>query len=389
MTDDVAIIGTGMHPFGRTDGLTGLEQGAHAVRQALQDAGVAWDAVGVAYGGSQDAGNADALANLLGLTGTPFVNVANGCATGGSALASVVAAIRSGVAEIGVAVGFDKHSRGAFNARPADWGLEDWYGATGLMLTTQFFALKTQRYLHEHGLTERALALAAQRSFRNGALNPEAWRRQALSADEIAASMPVNLPLRKYMFCSPAEGGAALVLCSARAAHKYSSSPVLVRAALMRTRRHGSFEVFSPALAASAAPAPTVFASRAAFEQAGVGPRDIDVIQVQDTDSGSELIHMAENGFCEHGEQQQLLERGDTDIGGRLPINTDGGCMANGEPVGASGLRQVIEVCTQLRRRAGARQVAGRPRLGYTHVYGAPGVSAVTILEATRTGDGA
>ena len=382
MIDDVAIIGIGMHPFGRTDGLSGLEQGAHAVRLALSDAGLGWDAVGVAYGGSQDAGNADALGNLLGLTGTPFVNVANGCATGGSALASVVAAIRSGVAEIGVAVGFDKHPRGAFNARPADWGLEDWYGATGLMLTTQFFALKTQRYLHEHGLGERALALAAERSFRNGALNPQAWRRQALSAAEIAGSMPVNLPLRKYMFCSPAEGGAALVLCSVKSAHKYTRTPVLVKAALMRTRLHGSFEVFSPALAAQAAPAPTVFAAQAAFEQAGVGPSDIDVIQVQDTDSGSELIHMAENGFCEHGEQQRLLERGETDIGGRLPINTDGGCMANGEPVGASGLRQVIEVCTQLRGQAGARQVGGRPRLGYTHVYGAPGVSAVTILQA-------
>jgi acetyl-CoA C-acetyltransferase len=150
----------------------------------------------------------------------------------------------------------------------------------------------------------------------------------------------------------------------------------------MRTRRHGSFEVFSPGLAAQAAPAPTVFASQAAFEQAGVGPADIDVIQVQDTDSGSELIHMAENGFCEHGEQERLLECGETDIGGRLPINTDGGCMANGEPVGASGLRQVIEVCTQLRGQAGARQVPGRPRLGFTHVYGAPGVSAVTILQA-------
>ncbi|HSV80149.1 MAG TPA: thiolase family protein, partial [Ramlibacter sp.] len=160
MSDDVAIIGIGLHPFGRTDGLSGLEQGAHAVRLALQDAGLSWDAVGVAYGGSQDAGNADALANLLGLTGTPFVNVANGCATGGSALASVVAAIRSGMAEIGVAVGFDKHPRGAFNARPKDWGLEDWYGNTGLMLTTQFFALKTQRYLHEHGLSEQALVLA-------------------------------------------------------------------------------------------------------------------------------------------------------------------------------------------------------------------------------------
>lgn len=382
MSQEVAIIGVGLHPFGRTDDLSGQQQGAHAVREALKDAGVTWSQVGVAYGGSQDAGNADALGNLLGLTGIPFVNVANGCATGGSALASVIAAIQSGMAEIGVAVGFDKHPRGAFNPHPRDWGLDDWYGETGLMLTTQFFALKTRRYLHEHGIGEDALVRVAQRAFRNGALTPHAWRRRELSYEEIAGSMPVNLPLRKYMFCNPAEGGAALVLCSAQHARRFTDRPIIVKAAVMRTRHHGSFEVFSPGLAARQSPAPTVIAARAAFELAGVGPEDIDVIQLQDTDSGSELIHIAENGFCEHGEQAHLLASGATEIDGRLPINTDGGCLANGEPVGASGLRQVVEVCTQLRGQAGRRQVPGSPRLGYTHVYGAPGVSAVTILQA-------
>lgn len=382
MKEDVAIIGVGLHPFGRSDCLSGQEQGAYAVRQALADAGIAWDQVGVAYGGSQDAGNADALANSLGLTGLPFINVANGCATGGSALASVIAAIRSGMAEIGVAVGFDKHSRGAFNARPSDWGLEDWYGETGLMLTTQFFALKIQRYMHEYGVDNDALVRVAQRAFRNGALNTQAWRQRELSYDEIAQSTPVSWPLRKYMFCNPAEGGAALVLCSAKTAKRLGKKPILVKAAVVRTRHHGSFEVFSPSLAAQAAPSPTVTASRAAFEEAGVGPGDIDVLQLQDTDTGTEIIHMAENGFCEHGEQGRLLRDGETEIGGRLPINTDGGCLANGEPVGASGLRQVYEICMQLRGEAGRRQVPGEPRLGYTHVYGAPGVSGVTILQA-------
>ena len=381
MAQDVAIIGIGLHPFGRHDTLTGRAQGAIALRAALKDAGIGWESVGIAYGGSHDAGNADALCNDLGLTGLPFINVANGCATGGSALASAVAAIRSGSAEFAVAVGFDKHPRGAFNPHPRDWGLPDWYGETGLMLTTQFFALKTRRYMHEHGITEDALVRVAQRAFRNGALNPQAWRRREMSYAEIAESMPVNLPLRQYMFCNPAEGGAALVLCPAEIARRYHPKPIIVKAAVVRTRHHGSFEVFSPALAAQQAPAPTVTASRAAFEQAGVAPSDIDVLQLQDTDSGSEIIHMAENGFCEHGEQERLLRDGETEIGGRLPINTDGGCLANGEPIGASGLRQVIEICTQLRQQAGARQVPGNPRLGYTHVYGAPGVSGVTILQ--------
>jgi acetyl-CoA C-acetyltransferase len=381
MGNDVAIIGVGLHPFGRFDGVSGRAQGAYAVREALRDANVSWEAVQVAYGGSQDAGNADALCNDLGLTGLPFVNVANGCATGGSALASVIAAIRSGMAEIGVAVGFDKHPRGAFNPQPRAWGLDDWYGETGLMLTTQFFALKTQRYMYEHGISEDALVSVAKRAFRNGALNPNAWRQRELDYEEIATSSPINLPLRKYMFCSPAEGGAAVVLCRASVAKRYQADPILVKAAVVRTRQHGSFEVFSPALSAQQAPSPTVTAAKAAFEEAGVGPRDIDVIQLQDTDSGSEIIHMAENGFCEHGEQEMLLREGATGIDGRMPINTDGGCMANGEPVGASGLRQVIEVCVQLRQQAGRRQVHGSPRLGYTHVYGAPGVSGVTILE--------
>lgn len=381
MAQDVAIIGIGLHPFGRHDNLTGRAQGAIAVRTALKDAGIGWESIGIAYGGSHDAGNADALCNDLGLTGLPFVNVANGCATGGSALASAVAAIRSGSAEFAVAVGFDKHPRGAFNPHPRDWGLPDWYGETGLMLTTQFFALKTRRYMHEHGISEDTLVRVAQRAFRNGALNPQAWRRREMSYAEIADSMPVNLPLRQYMFCSPAEGGAAVVLCPAEIAKRYHPKPIIVKAAVVRTRHHGSFEVFSPALAAQQAPAPTVTASRAAFEQAGVAPSEIDVLQLQDTDSGSEIIHMAENGFCEHGEQERLLRDGETEIGGRLPINTDGGCLANGEPIGASGLRQVIEICTQLRQEAGARQVPGNPRLGYTHVYGAPGVSGVTILQ--------
>jgi len=121
-------------------------------------------------------------------------------------------------------------------------------------------------------------------------------------------------------------------------------------------------------------------AATAAFEAAGIGPADVDVCQLQDTESGAEVMHLAECGFCEHGEQEKLVPSGATEIGGWLPVNTDGGCIANGEPIGASGLRQVYEVVTQLRGRAGERQVPNSPRVGFTHVYGAPGVSACTVL---------
>jgi len=151
-------------------------------------------------------------------------------------------------------------------------------------------------------------------------------------------------------------------------------------AAAMRTRPPGSFEVFAPSIDVVRGGTATELASRAAYEAAGIGPEDIDLAQVQDAEAGGEIMHMAENGFCKDGEQEQWLAEGRTRIDGRLPINTDGGCLACGEPIGASGLRQVYENVVQLRGAAGARQVPGDPRVGYSHVYGAPGVSAVTIL---------
>jgi acetyl-CoA acetyltransferase len=155
---------------------------------------------------------------------------------------------------------------------------------------------------------------------------------------------------------------------------------VTLRSAVVRTRRPGSFEVFSPALAGGAPTSVSRDAATAAFEAAGVGPSDVDVVQLQDTESGAEVMHLAECGFCADGEQEKLIAEGATEIGGTLPVNTDGGCIANGEPIGASGLRQVVEVVQQLRGAAGDRQVPGRPRVGFTHVYGAPGVSACTVL---------
>ena len=125
---------------------------------------------------------------------------------------------------------------------------------------------------------------------------------------------------------------------------------------------------------------PTVYASRAAFEAAGVAPGDVDVIQLQDTDAGAEIIHMAEAGFCADGEQEKLVADGATEISGPMPVNTDGGLIANGEPIGASGLRQVHELVRQLRGEAGDRQVGGTPRVGFAQVYGAPGTAAATIL---------
>ena len=378
---DVAIVGIGIHPFGRTPARSGLQQGAYAARLALKDAQIEWRDIQFAFGGSASAGSADALVNELGLTGIPFINVANGCATGGSSLISAFNAIKSGEYDIGMVSGFDKHDRGAFNADPKELGIGQWYGEVGMMMTTQFFAMKIQKYMHDYDISTDTLAKVSEKAFINGSKNPNAWRREPIAVEEIANSMMVNDPLTKFMFCSPSEGGVSLILCRADHATRYTNTPVYLKAATMKSRRFGSFEVFAPSQALKQVDGPTVDASRAAFEMAGAGPQDMDVMQLQDTEVGAEIMHMAENGFCEHGEQEALIQAGATHIDGSMPVNTDGGCLANGEPIGASGLRQVYENVLQLRGQAGEHQVPGDPRLAYTHVYGAPGISAVTILQ--------
>lgn len=374
----VVVAGAARTAFGRSE-RSGRDHALEAIRSALADAGIGWSRVRAAFGGSDNAGLADTLVSDLGLTGLPFVNVRNGCATGGSALVSAVNAIVGGMADVVVAVGFDKHPAGAFDPRPEDWGLPACYGTDGLMVTTQFFGAKIQRYLYDHDIDPSVLAAVAEKAYRNGALNPQAWRRTPLTAAEIQHSGMVSDPLTRFMFCSPGEGAAALVLTSENvlpSAHR----TVRLDSVAVRSRRFGSFEVFAPWIPAGDLHSVSRDASIAAFESAGIGPEDVQVAQLQDTEAGAEIMHMAECGFCPDGDQEKWITQGMTEIDGVLPVNTDGGCIANGEPIGASGLRQVVEVVLQLRGEAGERQVAGSPRVGFTHVYGAPGVSACTVL---------
>lgn len=362
MSDDIYVVGAGIHPFGRHEGVSGADQAVVATRAALADAGLGWDKIDVAVGGS-NTGKPDSLVARLGLTGVAFTSVRNGCATGGVSLATAANALRAGQGEVAAVVGFDKHERGAFASDPASYGLGDWYGTTGLMVTTQYFAMRTQRYLHDTGLPPSALADVAVAASRGGAANPNAWRRRKLTAEDVLDAPMVSDPLTSLMFCQPNEGAVALVLARGARAFDLCERPVRLAAIAVRTRGPGSFEVYSPWLSPHRSGSPTVAAAQDALAQAGITPDAIDVAQIQDTDCGSALIHLTETG----------LPTG-------VPYNTDGGCLANGEPIGASGLRQVHEIVRQLQGRAAGAVVPGNPTVGFTHVYGAPGVSACTVL---------
>lgn len=377
---DVAIIGVGLHPFGRFGDKPAMQMAADAIHLALADAGIGWQDIQFGVGGSYEISNPDAVTRLVGLTGITFTNVYNACATSATAIQLAADTIRLGKFDIGIAVGTDKHPRGAFTDDPAKFGLPQWYRQNGQFLTPKFFGLKANRYIETHGISQRTLARVAAKNSRNGVINPNAFRRAAMSEDDILNSPMINYPLTQYMFCSPDEGAAAMVVCRADIAHRFTDKPVYIRATEIRTRRFGAYEVHATCAPIDEDVSPTVYAAKAAFEKAGIGPKDVDVIQLQDTDAGAEIIHMAECGFCADGDQEQLLADGATEISGPLPINTDGGLIANGEPIGASGLRQMHELVRQLRGEAGERQVAGSPKVGFAQVYGAPGTAAATIL---------
>jgi acetyl-CoA C-acetyltransferase len=377
---DVAIIGVGLHPFGRFPGKSALAMGAVAARMALADASLKWTDMQFAVGGSFEVDQPDAVVAELGLTGIQFTNVYNGCATAGSGLALASQTIRLGEHQLGLVLGLDKHDSGAFTSDPTSYGCPPWYGEMGLFLTTKFFGMKINRYMYEHDITPETLALVAAKNYQNGAKNPNAHRRKPLTPADILASRMINYPLTQYMFCSPDEGAAAVVVCDASIARRYTDTPIYLRSVVTRTRRYGAYEVHTPSTSNDDVPAPTVDAAAAAYELAGIGPRDVEIAQLQDTDAGAEVIHMAETGLCADGEQNDLIARGVTSPGGALPVNTDGGLIANGEPVGASGLRQVCELVTQMRGQAGDRQVDGPPTVGLAQLYGAPGVASVSIL---------
>jgi acetyl-CoA acetyltransferase len=376
---DVAIIGVGLHPFGRFD-KTAMQMGAEAIQAALVDAKVDWKDIQFGFGGSYEVSNPDAVTRLVGLTGITFTNVFNACATAASAIQQTADTIRLGKYDIGIAIGLDKHPRGAFTDDPAKLALPQWYAQNGQFVTTKFFGMKANHYLYKHNISQETLAKVAAKNFRNGALNPNAFRRKAIAEEEILNSAVLNYPLTQYMFCAPDEGAAAVIMCRADIAHRFTDKPVYVRATEIRTRRYGAYEVHATSAPPEEDSSPTVYASRAAYEAAGIGPEDVDIAQLQDTDAGAEVIHMAETGLCADGEQEKLLADGATEIGGPMPVNTDGGLIANGEPIGASGLRQVHELVRQLRGEAGDRQVSGEPKVGLAQVYGAPGTASATIL---------
>jgi acetyl-CoA acetyltransferase len=258
---------------------------------------------------------------------------------------------------------------------------QDWQIQSGIALNPAYWAMRARRHMHDHGTTERQIALVAQKNHKNSVDSPICMYRKPFSLSEILASKYVCEPIRLLEICSPCDGAAAVVVTLRDTTTPAASRDVQIAASTHTTALY-SADLRSPALSMSARvnnPGPTSTAADQSYQAAGLGPEDIDCLEVQDTDAFCELEAYEDLRLCAVGDGGAMIESGRTELGGAQPVNMSGGLISKGEPVGASHLGQIAEIVSQLRGEAGSRQVAGA-RTGLAHVLGAHGNSAVTIL---------
>ncbi len=377
--EDVVIAGVGIHPFGRFS--AGYrELGATAARAALTDAAVGVDELDLVLVGNVGAEMAKGqnIMDLVGRPGIPIINVEAACASSASTLFLGAQLIESGAAGTVLCLGVEKAPRGFI----AGSGYEPWQIETGIGVNPVYFALQAQELIHRTDATVDDLADVSVKNHRHAVENPNAMYRTAVSREEVLDSRPVCPPLTLLMLCAPNEGAAAAVLMSRDEARRRGRDGLVsLRAVSLVSRGPDDWFVPAPSFRATERTSLSERAARAAYEMAGVGPDELDLVECQDTDAASELLAYRELLLCAPGDEAKLLRSGDTELGGRIPVNPSGGLLSKGEPLGASGLGQIHELVTQLRGRAGSRQVEGA-QVGLAHVMGAGHNAAAVILSA-------
>ncbi|MHB8328670.1 MAG: thiolase family protein [Acidimicrobiales bacterium] len=370
----VEVAGVGIHPFGRHEGVSITDMGVVAVRRALAEAGVGRGGFQAAFCGTAYGGVASGhkVLGALGMTGMPIVDVEAGCASGSAALMLAAASIRSGQHDTVLVFGIEKMPKGIIRSSFFD----PWQEQAGLAATPAYFALRAQRLMQTSGVTKDHLAAVVVKNRRHGAQNPDAMFRSEVDAAAVLGSRVVCEPLHLWMLCTPNEGAAAVVLAAGEGGR------VRLASAVLRSHLPGAVLSESTPMAGrtdDGVDPPTTRAADAAFEEAGVGPSDLDVVECQDTDAARELLSYEELRLCPPGGSAALLDEGATALGGRLPVNPSGGLLSKGEPLGASALGQVVELVRQLRGDAGARQVDGA-RTALSHTVGRGANAGVVVL---------
>jgi acetyl-CoA acetyltransferase len=359
---DVSVIGVGMIPFGKYPDRKLSDLGWPAVKAAVADANIEPRQIQAAYCGTALGGmmSGQRVMGRIGLTGIPIANIENACSSSSTAFRQGVMTIQTGQFDVVLVIGVEKLTKFGGGTLPLEE--EDWEVSQGLSMPA-LYAMRAQRYMHDFGLTREQLALVSVKNRRHGALNPDAQMRKEVTLDEVLMSRPIADPFTLLQCCPTGDGAAAVVLCATSVARQFRSDPVQVIASDVTSGKYitGFRDMTIPEI--------TVRGAKEAYQDAGVGPQDIDVAEVHDAFSIAELLYYEAFGFCERGDAGRLIESGATTFGGKIVVNPSGGLLAKGHPVGATGAAQVVEIVRQLRGEAGARQVEGA-KLGLTHATG-------------------
>jgi acetyl-CoA C-acetyltransferase len=378
MKDQVAVVGVGCTKFGDRHDRTYEELICDAAFEAYADAGIDPADIQAAYLGSYLPGPgggkaAVSLADALRLYGRPITRVENYCATGTDAFRNGCLAIAAGVYDVVLVLGAEKlKDRGGRGIpRLGHPLLARGNTAPGL------FALAANRYMHTYGLGRETLAKVAVKNHRNGARNERAHLRSEITAEQVLAAPIIAWPFGLLDCCPTTDGAAAAILCRRDLASRFRGAPILVKGVGLAVETGRPY--FDPTFDYLGFRS-TQKAAQQAYAMAGIRPADVDFAEVHDCFTWTEISNIEDLGFCAKGDGGRLVEEGRTTLDGDLPINPSGGLKSFGHPIGASGVRMIFEVVTQLRGQAGPRQVKS-PRLGLAHNVGGPGaVACVAVL---------
>lgn len=370
---EVVIAGVGLHPFGRFPEKSMQEMARTAVLEAFEDAGMGYKDMQAAYFGHvyyEGMSVGEAALGQLGLTGIPVINVENACSSGSTGLWLAFWAVATGQFDIVLAFGAEKVPRGPVTVTAND-SPERLIGADFMMAS---YAQMMRSYMDRHEAPVEAFAKVSVKAHKNASLNPYAHYNKVFSLQEVLDSRMIADPLTLYQCCPTSEGASAAVICARDVADKYvkdSSRLMTIAGAGLRTPRYGAEDEESDSIA---------LAGNDAFQMAGIEREAVGIVQVHDAGTSGELNAIESLGLVGKGEAWKLEMAGETEIQGKLPVNTDGGLQGMGHPFGATGIRMVHEIVTQMRGEGGERQVK-KADVGVAQCQGAGGIATVFILQ--------
>lgn len=373
---DVVVLGAGLHRFGRFPDKSLQDLGREAIKNALDDSGVPFPDIQVAYVGRVLAGMGAGLSVVseMGQTGIPVINIEMACGSSTSAFREAYLSVANGVYDTALVVGFEKMQRGMLQISEGT----SFQSVMGLAVMPAAYALQAQKYMDDYGATPEMFAQVSVKSHKAGALNPYAQYQKETTLEEVMASRMIADPIT-LLQCSPTtDGASAVVICAADKAAKYSAKRQMTVAGW--ATGSGRYEKKEGEADAETGNSEVERLAAIAYARAGIGPADVDVTQVHDAFSPGEIFMAEGLGLVKKGEGARAVWEGRTEINGDIPINTDGGLISRGHPIGATGAAMVTEIFRQLTGEAGPRQVkGGKAKVGLIHNAGIGGVNILVF----------